>query len=124
MPAEANAAAAASIDGLVRTPGDSHGENTSNEPGRRPRNSTDANFTGFSHRSKARAPRARMSATPPASGAQNMYRVSGSLMGSDCMASSTDTGVRRQAFGCASPYAKAFWDTNPSVRSLTPFSCR
>ena len=30
----ANAAAAASIDGLVRSPGDSHGEKTSNEPGR------------------------------------------------------------------------------------------
>ena len=85
----------------MRSPGASHGENTSNEPGRLPRSATEASRIGVSHRSNARAPRASTRETAPASGEQNMKRVSGSLIMSASIASSTDTGLRRHAYGWA-----------------------
>ena len=66
---------------------------------------------------------ARISATAPSAGEQNMYLVSGSLIIGAFMIVSRSTGLRRHAWGVMVPLRNAFSATRPSVVRVIPCSC-
>ena len=86
----------------------SAGENTSNEPGGRVRIAAARSRTAGRPSSRAFFSLARISATPPSAGAQNMNLVSGSLTIGEARIVSTSTASRRQACSVSTPLANAF----------------
>ena len=63
---------------------------------------------------------ARISATPPSAGEQNMYLVSGSETMSLLITTCRPTGSRRQACGVFDAFSNAFTATRPRLVSLMP----
>ena len=65
---------------------------------------------------------ASTSATAPSPGEQNMYCVSGWLTIFEPSTSSSESGLRRHAFGFSAPFENAFDATLASVEALMPCS--
>src|SRR3954447_22292413 len=107
MPADSNAARAASAVGPGATWGASHGLKTSNVPNRRVRNSTARSSIELPVIARAFSVDVKTIAAPPSLGLQNMYVVSGSLtIGAEAI-SSADNAFRRQACGVIEPLRNA-----------------
>src|SRR5699024_1554589 len=95
-------------------------EKTLNEPSGRVRMSTPRTKTGLSVKSAALRCDATISATAPSSGEQNMYWVSGGLIGRDAAIASSVIGVRRNAEGVIAPLRYAFAATFANDASEIP----
>ena len=123
MPAISKAPAAAATEGELPRSVGSHGLNTSNDPNGRERSTADFRYTGRSVYCLALSALASTRATPPSPGEQNMYCVRGFASIGAPSISSSDSGLRRQAFSLSEPLRKALAATLASVLAVMPCSC-
>src|SRR5690625_2151041 len=84
--------------------------------------STPRTKTGLSVKSAALRCDDTISATAPSSGEQNMYWVSGGLIGRDAAIASSVIGVRRNAEGVVAPWRYAFAATSGNAAPQIPRS--
>src|SRR3546814_19077198 len=77
------------------------------------------NLTCVRPNSRAFFSEARISATPPSEGLQNIYCVRGSLIMREARIAPWSIAARRQAWGVRAPFSNALDATRASVRAET-----
>src|SRR3546814_3502484 len=119
-PALSKAARAASIVGVSPLSTEREGENTSKLFSGLVFTAADLNLTCVRPNSRAFFSEARISATPPSEGLQNIYCVRGSLIMREARIAPWSIAARRQAWGVREPFSNALDATRASVRAEIP----
>src|SRR3546814_6106085 len=96
------------------------GENTSKLCSGLGFTAADLNLTCVRPNSRAFFSEARISATPPSEGLQNIYCVRGSLIMREARIAPWSIAARRQAWGVREPFSNALDATRASVRAEIP----